>query len=65
MQSSGSTSPLRSLCGQLIAPTGDVAEPVSMMDAAEARALMQRPQWVLRVGTYPGLPGYRRRRRRD
>ena len=55
MQSSGSTSPLRSLCGQLIAPTGDVAEPVSV-GAAEARALMQRPQWVLRVGTYPGLP---------
>jgi len=56
---------LRSLCGQLIAPTSDVAEPLSMMGAAEACALMQRPQWVLRVGTYPGLPGYRRRRRRD
>ena len=35
-----------------------------MMDAAEARALMQRLQWVLQEGTYPGLPGYRRRRRR-
>ena len=42
-----------------------MAEPLSVMDAAEARALMQRPQWVLRVGTCPGLPGYRRRRRKD
>lgn len=56
--------PLRRLCGELLAPTGDMAELLSMMDAAEARALMQRLQWVLQEGTYPGLPGYRRRRQR-
>ena len=34
-----------------------MAEPLSMMDAVEARALMQQSQWVLQLGTYPGLPG--------
>ena len=55
--------PLRRLCGQLLAPTGDVAELLTLLDAEEARALMQRLQWVLQEGTFPGIPGMRRRRR--
>ncbi len=55
--------PLRRLCGQLLAPAGEVAELLSLLDGAEARALSQRLQWVLAEGTYPGLPGRRRRRR--
>ena len=55
--------PLRGLCGQLMAPTGDVAEIVSLIDAGEVRALSERLQWVLREGVFPGIPGLRRRRR--
>ena len=55
--------PLRRLCGQLLAPTGEVAELLTLLDAEEARALMQRLQWVLQEGTFPGIPGLRRRRR--
>jgi uncharacterized repeat protein (TIGR03843 family) len=55
--------PLRRLCGQLLAPTGEVAELLTLLDAEEARALMQRLQWVLQEGAFPGIPGLRRRRR--
>ena len=55
--------PLRRLCGQLLAPTGDVAELLTLLDAEEGRALMQRLQWVLQEGVFPGIPGLRRRRR--
>lgn len=55
--------PLRRLCGQLLAPTGEVAELLTLLDAEEARALMQRLQWVLQEGVFPGIPGMRRRRR--
>lgn len=55
--------PLRRLCGQLLAPTGEVAELLTLLDAEEARALMQRLQWVLQEGIFPGIPGLRRRRR--
>ena len=55
--------PLRRLCGQLLAPTGDVAELLTLLDAGEERALMQRVQWVLQEGAFPGIPGMRRRRR--
>ena len=34
-----------------------------LLDAEEARALMQRLQWVLQEGVFPGIPGLRRRRR--
>ncbi len=55
--------PLRGLCGQLLAPTGEVAELLTLLDAGEARALMARLQWVLEDGVFPGIPGLRRRRR--
>ena len=55
--------PLRRLCGQLLAPAGEVAELLTLLDAEEARALMQRLQWVLQEGVFPGIPGMRRRRR--
>ena len=55
--------PLRRLCGQLLAPTGEVAELLTLLDGEEVRALMQRLQWVLQEGTFPGIPGLRRRRR--
>ena len=54
--------PLRRLCGQLLAPSGEVEELLSLLDGGEERALLQRLQWVLQEGTYPGLPGRRRRR---
>ena len=56
--------PLRRLCGHLIAPTGDVAELLALLAPDEARALLQRLQWILQEGTYPDLPGRRRRRNR-
>lgn len=56
--------PLRRLCGQMLAPTGDVAKLMSLLDGAEVRALLQRLQWVLNEGVFPGIPGVRRRRRR-
>ena len=56
--------PLRRLCGQILAPTGDVAELMSLLDSGEAAALLQRLQWVLQEGVFPGVPGLRRRRRR-
>ena len=55
--------PLRRLCGELLAPSGDVAELLTLLDAEEARALLQRLQWVLQEGVFPGIPGLRRRRR--
>ncbi len=55
--------PLRWLCGQMLAPTGEVAELLTLIDGEEARALMQRLQWVLQEATFPGIPGMRRRRR--
>ena len=55
---------LRWLCEQLLAPGGEVAELLTLMDGEEARALHQRLQWVLQEGVFPGIPG-RRRRRRD
>ena len=55
--------PLRRLCGEMLSPTGDVAELLTLLDAEEARALMQRLQWVLQDGVFPGIPGLRRRRR--
>ena len=56
--------PLRRLCGQMLDPAGDVAELMSLLDAGEVRALLQRLQWVLDEGVFPGIPGLRRRRRR-
>ena len=56
--------PLRHLCGQLLSPNGEVAEFLSLLDEEEARALMQRLQWVLQEGVFPGIPGLRRRRSR-
>ena len=55
--------PLRRLCGQILAPTGEVAELMSLLDGEEARALLQRLQWVLQEGVFPGIPGRRKRRR--
>ncbi len=55
--------PLRGLCGQILSPTGDVAELMSLLDDREAQALLQRLQWVLEEGVFPGIPGLRRRRR--
>ena len=55
--------PLRRLCGQLLSPNGEVAEFLSLLDDEEARALMQRLQWILQDGVFPGVPGLRRRRR--
>ncbi len=56
---------LRWFCDELLAPTGDVAELLTLMDAEEGRALFRRLQWVLQDGVFPGIPGLRRRRRRD
>lgn len=56
--------PLRRLCGRLLTPTGEVAQLLSLLDAAEVRALLQRLQWVLNEGVFPGIPGRRRQRRR-
>lgn len=55
---------LRRLCGQMLAPTGDVAQLMALLDGGEVRALLQRLQWVLNEGVFPGIPGRRRRRRR-
>lgn len=59
--------PLRQLAHHLLAPSppAEVAELLSLLDAAEARALLQRLQWLLDEGAYPGLPGRRRNRRRN
>ena len=55
--------PLRRLCGEMLSPNGEVAELLTLIDDGEARALLQRLQWVLQEGTFPGIPGLRRRRR--
>ena len=56
---------LRQFGQDLLAPSqpAEVAELLSLLDGSEARALLQRLQWILDEGAYPGLPGRRRRRR--
>jgi uncharacterized repeat protein (TIGR03843 family) len=56
--------PLRDLSGQILSPSGAVDELLSLLDAGECRALLERLHWVLQDGVFPGVPGLRRRRRR-
>jgi hypothetical protein len=52
---------LRTLCRRLVNPQGQVQELLDLLRPEEAVSLRQRLEWVLREGTYPGLPGRRRR----
>ena len=53
---------LAKLAAQLEHPQGQAQELLAQLRPEEAVALKERIQWVLGEGTYPGLPGRRRRR---
>jgi uncharacterized repeat protein (TIGR03843 family) len=49
---------------QIVEPTGLVKEMLDLLLPEEGVALKHRVEWVLSEGTYPGVPGRYRRRRR-